>query len=194
MAATLVTDIKIRDTDNYENIFSGSPKMLIYLSENVYYKLILQMGHLSVVIPPDIVDSISEGSSAQEGGSIRLACSATGVPPPTVLWRRENNKPIVYRHEGGRERKGKNKKGKIPPVCCTVWHKCFSRWTRFVNINLISAPSISYCYFAQFCRWIQLSISVYCNTCAAITENGKQNVPHVILVGYSFIVTKWARE
>ncbi|KOB70738.1 Uncharacterized protein OBRU01_14880 [Operophtera brumata] len=53
-----------------------------------------QMGHLSVVIPPDIVDSVSEGSSSQEGGSIRLTCSATGVPPPTVLWRRELNRPI----------------------------------------------------------------------------------------------------
>ena len=30
------------------------------------------MGHLSVVIPPDIVDSVTEGSSAQEGGSIRF--------------------------------------------------------------------------------------------------------------------------
>ncbi|XP_030026929.2 lachesin isoform X2 [Manduca sexta] len=64
-----------------------------------------QMGHLSVVIPPDIVDSVTEGSSAQEGGSIRLTCTATGVPPPTVLWRREGNRPIVFRHDGGRERK-----------------------------------------------------------------------------------------
>ncbi|XP_034828625.1 lachesin-like isoform X2 [Maniola hyperantus] len=64
-----------------------------------------QMGHLSVVIPPDIVDSITEGSSAREGGSVRLTCSATGVPPPTVMWRREHNRPIVFRHDGGRERK-----------------------------------------------------------------------------------------
>ncbi|XP_049693037.2 lachesin isoform X2 [Helicoverpa armigera] len=64
-----------------------------------------QMGHLSVVIPPDIVDTVTEGSSAQEGGSIRLTCTATGVPPPTVLWRREHNRPIVFRHDGGRERK-----------------------------------------------------------------------------------------
>lgn len=67
------------------------------------------MGHLSVVIPPDIVDSVSEGSSAREGGSVRLACSATGVPPPTVLWRREHNRPIVFRHDGGREKKGRLK-------------------------------------------------------------------------------------
>ncbi|XP_068626745.1 lachesin-like, partial [Battus philenor] len=64
-----------------------------------------QMGHLSVVIPPDIVDTVTEGSSAREGGSIRLTCSATGVPPPTVLWRREHSRPIVFRQEGGREKK-----------------------------------------------------------------------------------------
>ncbi|XP_037867476.1 lachesin isoform X1 [Bombyx mori] len=64
-----------------------------------------QMGHLSVVIPPDIVDSATEGSSAQEGGSIRLTCTATGLPTPAVLWRRQNNKPIVFRHDGGREKK-----------------------------------------------------------------------------------------
>lgn len=64
------------------------------------------MGHLSVVIPPDIEDSVTEGSSAQEGGSIRLTCTATGVPPPIVMWRREYNRPIVFRHDGGRERKG----------------------------------------------------------------------------------------
>ncbi|CAG5046565.1 unnamed protein product [Parnassius apollo] len=64
-----------------------------------------QMGHLSVVIPPDIVDTVAEGSSAREGGSIRLTCSATGVPPPTVTWRRESNRPIVFRQDGGREKK-----------------------------------------------------------------------------------------
>ncbi|XP_045496304.1 lachesin-like [Colias croceus] len=64
-----------------------------------------QMGHLSVLIPPDIVDTATEGSSAREGGSIRLTCTATGVPAPTVLWRRENHQPIVFRHDGGREKK-----------------------------------------------------------------------------------------
>ncbi|XP_060801990.1 lachesin [Amyelois transitella] len=64
-----------------------------------------QMGYLSVVIPPDIVDTVAEGSTAQEGGSVRLTCTATGEPPPTVMWRRDHVKPIVFRHEGGRERK-----------------------------------------------------------------------------------------
>ncbi|CAF4901163.1 unnamed protein product [Pieris macdunnoughi] len=64
-----------------------------------------QMGYLAVLIPPDIVDSAAEGSSAREGGNIRLTCTATGVPAPTVMWRREHNQPIVFRHDGGREKK-----------------------------------------------------------------------------------------
>ncbi|CAH0399196.1 unnamed protein product [Chilo suppressalis] len=67
-----------------------------------------QMGYLSVVIPPDIVDTVAEGSTAQEGGSVRLTCTATGEPPPTVMWRREHNRPIVFRHDGGRERRGQS--------------------------------------------------------------------------------------
>ncbi|XP_053605801.1 lachesin-like isoform X2 [Plodia interpunctella] len=64
-----------------------------------------QMGYLSVVIPPDIVDTVSEGSTAVEGGSVRLTCTATGEPPPTVMWRRDDGKAIVFRYEGGKERK-----------------------------------------------------------------------------------------
>ncbi|KAJ2938989.1 hypothetical protein O0L34_g18967 [Tuta absoluta] len=64
-----------------------------------------QMGHLSVVIPPDIDDTVAEGSSAREGGSIRLYCTARGVPEPTLMWRREHQRPIVFRGEGGKERK-----------------------------------------------------------------------------------------
>ncbi|KAL3289528.1 hypothetical protein HHI36_022945 [Cryptolaemus montrouzieri] len=66
-----------------------------------------QMGHLEVVIPPDILndnESTEGGGVAVEGGTIRLRCSATGVPDPTVLWRREDSRNIVLRHENGREK------------------------------------------------------------------------------------------
>jgi hypothetical protein len=66
-----------------------------------------QLGHLEVVIPPDI---LSEGSSddgtALEGGSVRLRCKATGLPDPSVVWRREDSRNIILRHETGREKQG----------------------------------------------------------------------------------------
>lgn len=65
------------------------------------------MGHLEIVVPPDILsDQSSDGGVALEGGSIRFRCKATGVPDPTVQWRREDSKNIVLRHEGGREKTG----------------------------------------------------------------------------------------
>lgn len=68
-----------------------------------------QMGSLEVVIPPDILndnESIEGGGGASEGGSVKLKCHATGVPEPTVLWRREDSKNLVLRHDGGREKQG----------------------------------------------------------------------------------------
>ncbi|XP_068082320.1 uncharacterized protein [Anabrus simplex] len=64
-----------------------------------------QMGHLGVVVPPDILnDDTGDGNTAPEGGSVHLRCKATGVPKPTVMWRREDGRNIVLRHEGGREK------------------------------------------------------------------------------------------
>lgn len=67
------------------------------------------MGNLAVVIPPDILNDneSTEGSGvAIEGGTITLRCYATGVPNPTVLWRREDSRSIVLRHDAGREKQG----------------------------------------------------------------------------------------
>ncbi|KAF5308925.1 hypothetical protein FQR65_LT00007 [Abscondita terminalis] len=67
-----------------------------------------QMGNLEVVIPPDILNdnesTESGGSMAVEGGTVKLKCHATGVPEPSVLWRREDSRNLVLRHEGGREK------------------------------------------------------------------------------------------
>lgn len=69
-----------------------------------------QMGTLEVVIPPDILndnESTEGGGVALEGGTVRLKCHAVGVPSPTVLWRREDSKSLVFRNETSREKQGK---------------------------------------------------------------------------------------
>lgn len=71
----------------------------------------LQSGHLDVVVSPDILNgpglqgvaSLEEGL-INEGGQTQLVCSATGVPEPTVQWRREDGKDIVVRSVDGRDK------------------------------------------------------------------------------------------
>ena len=70
-----------------------------------------QSGYLEVVVPPDILNvpdmnsAILEEGVANEGGSISLVCQATGVPEPTVQWKREGGRDITIRNEG-REKQG----------------------------------------------------------------------------------------
>lgn len=70
----------------------------------------MQSGYLSVVVPPDILNPESGGAEsemldaeANEGGTISLSCRVTGIPMPTVTWRRELGKSLVFRADG-RER------------------------------------------------------------------------------------------
>ncbi|EDW86108.2 uncharacterized protein Dwil_GK23444 [Drosophila willistoni] len=71
-------------------------------------------GYLDVVVPPDILNhpehNLEEGFSL-EGGSISLECSATGVPAPTVQWRREGGKEIMMRSETRDKQAVKNVEG-----------------------------------------------------------------------------------
>jgi len=63
------------------------------------------MGTLDVKVPPDILnDESPDGGIAPENGSVRLRCKATGIPEPTVTWRREDSRNIMLRQDGEREK------------------------------------------------------------------------------------------
>lgn len=49
--------------------------------------VIQQSGHLDVVVPPDILNSLesyADESVTTEGGNVQLMCKATGVPEPRL--------------------------------------------------------------------------------------------------------------
>lgn len=48
-----------------------------------------------VLVPPDILDyPTSTDMVVKEGSNVTLKCSATGSPPPTITFRREDGEPI----------------------------------------------------------------------------------------------------
>ncbi|KAL1394573.1 hypothetical protein pipiens_011860 [Culex pipiens pipiens] len=54
-----------------------------------------QMGYLDVVVPPDILDhQTSQDLTVPEGFNVTLTCTASGVPDPTILWKRAGEKPL----------------------------------------------------------------------------------------------------
>ncbi|KAL0274756.1 UNVERIFIED_CONTAM: hypothetical protein PYX00_002806 [Menopon gallinae] len=54
-----------------------------------------QVGYLEVVVPPDILDyPTSTDMVVREGNNVTLQCAATGFPPPTIVWKREQGEPI----------------------------------------------------------------------------------------------------
>ncbi|XP_050541932.1 lachesin-like isoform X1 [Daktulosphaira vitifoliae] len=64
--------------------------------------MIVQTGYLDVRIPPDIIDEddlSGPGSSAMEGGTVRLRCRSTGKPEPKVYWKRKDNRHIIIRSD-----------------------------------------------------------------------------------------------
>ncbi|XP_052837690.1 opioid-binding protein/cell adhesion molecule homolog [Drosophila gunungcola] len=63
-----------------------------------------QMGYLDVVVPPDIVDyQTSQDVVRSSGQNVTLTCSATGVPQPTITWRREGSAPLLLSADGDRK-------------------------------------------------------------------------------------------
>lgn len=67
----------------------------------------MQVGHLNVVIPPDIIAEESSGDvMVSEGNTVRLVCRAHGFPKPRVEWRREDGRKIALRPPGQAKNEG----------------------------------------------------------------------------------------
>ncbi|KAH8333867.1 hypothetical protein KR059_004042, partial [Drosophila kikkawai] len=63
-----------------------------------------QMGYLDVVVPPDIVDyQTSQDVVRATGQNVTLTCSATGVPLPTITWRREESTPLLLSEDSAQQ-------------------------------------------------------------------------------------------
>ncbi|XP_055600148.1 neurotrimin-like [Uranotaenia lowii] len=61
-----------------------------------------QMGYLNVVVPPDILDhQSSQDMTVPEGSNVSLTCAATGVPDPTIVWKRAGEKSLSQLENSG---------------------------------------------------------------------------------------------
>ncbi|XP_038111519.1 lachesin isoform X2 [Culex quinquefasciatus] len=55
-----------------------------------------QFGYLHVVVPPNIDDSVSSSDLiVREGANVTLRCKATGSPPPSIKWKRDDGTKIT---------------------------------------------------------------------------------------------------
>ncbi|KAL6266605.1 hypothetical protein P5V15_003450 [Pogonomyrmex californicus] len=81
--------------------------------------MISQVGYLQVVVPPNILDSLSTESTVavREHQNITLTCKADGYPPPKLMWKREDGQVISI-----------NKHHKVSPMI-------------FVPNQLVGAPT-----------------------------------------------------
>lgn len=79
--------------------------MIISISKwDILCFFLFQMGYMEVVVPPDIIDDeTANGMVTLEGGNIRLRCIATGVPEPTVSWKRQDGRNIILREDGQKQ-------------------------------------------------------------------------------------------
>ncbi|KAF7267513.1 hypothetical protein GWI33_019255 [Rhynchophorus ferrugineus] len=63
--------------------------------------MISQVGYLQVVVPPNIIDSLSTPSSVavRENQNVSLTCKAEGFPTPKIMWRRGDSQEITVRRK-----------------------------------------------------------------------------------------------
>lgn len=59
-------------------------------------------------VPPAIIETeTSSDTVVEERSKVSLRCEASGYPPPTITWRREDGKDINLGSYGGRKYSGK---------------------------------------------------------------------------------------
>ncbi|XP_055837591.1 lachesin isoform X2 [Episyrphus balteatus] len=98
----LITHVQLNDSGSYMCQLNTDPMKSL-------------SAYLEVVVPPDILNQPGPEDTflgiSNEGGTIQLVCNATGVPEPTVVWRREGGKNIVLRSENKEKRVLKSVEG-----------------------------------------------------------------------------------
>ncbi|OAD56587.1 Lachesin [Eufriesea mexicana] len=76
-----------------------------YMCQLNTHPMINQVGFLQVVVPPNILDSLSTESTVavRENQNITLTCKADGYPTPKLMWKREDGQSIsISRHNKAR--------------------------------------------------------------------------------------------
>ncbi|XP_075721217.1 lachesin isoform X2 [Rhipicephalus microplus] len=66
--------------------------------------MITEVGFLDVLVPPSILDEdTSSDVTVDEGSRVSLHCRASGYPPATILWRREDGREVNLERYSGRK-------------------------------------------------------------------------------------------
>lgn len=82
-------------------------KLLEKNSSLIYQTVLSHIYIYDFSVPPSIVDpDTSSDTSVDERQKLSLRCRASGYPPPTVTWRREDSKDLNLGLYGGKKYSG----------------------------------------------------------------------------------------
>ncbi|XP_077555319.1 lachesin-like isoform X2 [Haemaphysalis longicornis] len=106
----IVGEPRLRVSDNNErhwqlHIRNAQPSDKgFYMCQINTEPMITEVGFLDVLVPPSILDEeTSSDATVDEGSRVSLHCRATGYPPATILWRREDGREINLERYSGRK-------------------------------------------------------------------------------------------